>query len=104
MTDKKTLADNKSDACVCNTDKSEVVSDTPLVDLQVAEWEWRYAQGEGGGGYHENYDGTPNLQNNRWRAEEEQQIAQELAENGQDTQNVDLNQLWLMRKYGRGGD
>ena len=104
MTDKKTLADNKSDACVCNTDKSEVVSDTPLVDPQVAEWEWRYAQGEGGGGYHENYDGTPNLQNNRWRAEEEQQIAQELAENGQDTQNVDLNQLWLMRKYGRGGD
>lgn len=104
MTDKKTLADNKSDACVCNTDKSEVVSDTPLVDPQVAEWEWRYAQGEGGGGYHENYDGTPNLQNNLRRAEEEQQIAQELAENGQDTQNVDLNQLWLMRKYGRGGD
>lgn len=104
MTDKKTLADNKSDACVCDTDKSEVVSDTPLVDPQVAEWEWRYAQGEGGGGYHENYDGTPNLQNNLRRAEEEQQIAQELAENGQDTQNVDLNQLWLMRKYGRGGD
>ena len=77
---------------------------TPPVDPQVAEWEWRYAQGEGGGGYHENYDGTPNLQNNRWRAGEEQQIMRELAENGQNTQGVDLNQIWLMRKYGRGGD
>ena len=76
----------------------------PPVDPQVAEWEWRYAQGEGGGGYHENYDGTPNLQNNRWRAGEEQQIMRELSDNGQNTQGVDLNQIWLMCKYGRGGD
>ena len=76
----------------------------PPVDPQVAEWEWQYAQGEGGGGYHENYDGTPNLQNNRWRADEEQQIMRELADKGQNTQGVDLNQIWLMRKYGRGGD
>jgi hypothetical protein len=74
------------------------------IDPQVAEWEWRYAQGEGGGGYHENYDGTPNLQSNRWRMGEEQQIAEELAQKGQNTSGVDLNQIWLMRKYGRGGD
>ncbi len=74
------------------------------IDPQVIEWEWRYAQGEGGGGYHENYDGTPNLYSNRWRGEAERQIAQELADKGENTQNVDLNQLWLMRKYGRGGD
>ena len=77
---------------------------TQPVDPQVAEWEWCYAQGEGGGGYHENYDGTPNLQNNLWRSQEEKQIASELAQKGENTQNVDLNQLWLMRKYGRGGD
>ena len=74
------------------------------VDPQVAEWEWRYAQGEGGGGYHENYDGTPNLQNNRWRADEEQQIVRELVDKGQNTNGLDINQIWLMRKYGRGGD
>ena len=74
------------------------------VDPQVAEWEWRYAQGEGGGGYHENYDGTPNLQNNWWRADEEQQIVRELVDKGQNTNGLDINQIWLMRKYGRGGD
>lgn len=74
------------------------------IDPQVTEWEWRYAQGEGGGGYHENYDGTPNLQSNQWRMGEEQQIAEELAQKGQNTSGVDLNQIWLMRKYGRGGD
>ena len=77
---------------------------TQPVDPQVAEWEWRYAQGEGGGGYHENYDGTPNLQNNLWRSQEENQIASELVQKGENPQHVDLNQLWLMRKYGRGGD
>ena len=76
----------------------------PPVDLHVAEWEWRYAQGEGGGGHHIHYDGSPNLKNSEWQAGEEQQIAQEFAENGQNTQNVDLNQICLMRKYGRGGD
>lgn len=74
------------------------------VDPQVAEWEWRYAQGEGGGGYHENYDGTPNLQNNRWRSQEENQIVRELVDKGQNTNGLDINQIWLMRKYGRGGD
>ena len=77
---------------------------TQPIDPQVAEWEWRYAQGEGGGGYHENYDGTPNLQNNLWRSQEENQIVQELVDKGQNTNGLDINQIWLMRKYGRGGD
>lgn len=77
---------------------------TQPIDPQVAEWEWRYAQGEGGGGYHENYDGTPNLQNNLWRSQEENQIVQELLDKGQNTNGLDINQIWLMRKYGRGGD
>lgn len=80
--------------------------DEQSTDPQVIEFQWHYAQGgESGRGYHKNHDGSPAIPYHvRIRQAQEQQIAQELSEKGQDTSNIDLNQLWLMRKYGRDRD
>lgn len=76
-------------------------SDDLSCDPQVIELEWRFAQGDGGGGYHKNYDGTPHEADYfQKKRRDEDQIKKELQAAGIDTHHVDLNLIWLQRKYG----
>lgn len=86
-TNKKTSAQKKK--------KAQKKTAKPKTDPQVTEWEWRYAQGEGGGGYHKTADGTRNLPNNKPRTE----ILSEQLESGSSAA-----QIALLRARLRDGD